>query len=240
MPLAIVTEIAALDDRTIIWLNHFMFRWPLFDGFVAWLLNANIIKLVPMVLAICWLWFERTAKQAFTRQILLESVLTTFAALIIGRVFALALPFRDRPFVRPDLHFVTPLESALRSWSAFPSDHAVMAFALAASLFRLSPRIGLWACFHATVFICLPRLYFGLHYPSDLIGGGLIGITLVLATSQLQGRHAITGFLLDVERKHPARFYAIGFFVLYEIAEMFNSFRMLANYTFNVLGQFFT
>jgi len=115
-----------------------------------------------------------------------------------------------------------------------------MAVALAASLFRISPRIGLWACFHAAVFICLPRLYFGLHYPSDLIGGGLIGITLVLATSQLQGRYAVTGFLLTIERKHPGMFYTIGFFVLYEMAEMFITFRVLANYIFHALRQLLT
>lgn len=240
LPLTIASEITAWDDRTLIWLNQFMFRWPLLDGFAAWLLNANIIQFFPMVLAICWLWFERTVKQTHNRQILLETILTTLSALFFGRVFALTLPFRDRPFIRPDLHFSTPMAPEMRSWSSFPSDHAVMAFALAASIFRISPRIGLWACFHAAVFICLPRLYFGLHYPSDLIGGGLIGITLVLATSQLQGRHAVTGFLLTIERKHPGMFYTIGFFVLYEMAEMFITFRVLANYIFHALRQLLT
>jgi membrane-associated phospholipid phosphatase len=237
MPLSIVSELAALDDRCLIWLNQFMSRWPLFDGSMAWLLDANIIKLGPMVLAVCWLWFESTPKQAFHRQLLVESVLTSIAAVIIARALALTLPFRDRPFLRLDLHLGLPMDQPLRSWSSFPSDHAVMAFALAASLFRLSPKIGLWACFHAAVIICLPRLYFGLHHPSDLIGGGLIGITLVVATSQLQRRVAVTAFLLDVERKHPAMFYTIGFVVLFEIVEMFGAFRWLAVHIFRALRQ---
>jgi undecaprenyl-diphosphatase len=237
MPLSIVSEIATLDDRCLIWLNQFMFRWPLLDGSMGWLLNANILKFVPMVLAVCWLWFESTPKQALNRQLLVESVLTSIAALIVARALALTLPFRDRPFLNLDLHLGLPLDQPIRSWSSFPSDHAVMAFALAASLFRLSPKIGLWACFHAVAIICLPRLYFGLHYPSDLIGGGLIGITLVLATSQLQRRTTVTGFLLDVERKHPAMFYAIGFLVLFEIAEMFDSFRVLAVHIFRAFRQ---
>lgn len=214
-----------------------MFRWPQFDAFAAWLLNANIIKFVPMLLAVCWLWFERTSKRVINRPILVESVLISIAALIIGRGLALALPFRDRPFLRPELHFVTPLESVLRSWSSFPSDHAMLAFALAASLFRISPRIGLWAFFHATILICLPRLYFGLHHPSDLIGGALISVALVFVASQLQVRHVVTNFFLRVECKHAGMFYVTGFFVFYNIGEMFLSARVLANYTFHVLRQ---
>lgn len=242
MPLTIpiISEITAWDDRTLIWLNQFMFRWPLLDESIAWVLNANIIQFFPMILAVCWLWFEKTAQQSYNRKILVESLLTTLSALFFGRVFALTLPFRDRPFIRPDLHFLTPLEPEMRTWSSFPSDHAVMAFALAASLFRISPRIGLWAYFHATVFICFPRLYFGLHYPSDLIGGALIGILLVIAISQLRGRHTVTGYLLSIEDRYPAIFYTFGFFVLYEMSEMFLTFRILANYIFRELRYFLT
>ncbi|MEO6147199.1 MAG: phosphatase PAP2 family protein [Sulfuriferula sp.] len=238
--LTVVSAITAWDDQILHWGNQFMFKWPLFDGAVAWLLNANILKFFPMLLVVCWLWFEKTNKQMLTRQILVESMLATFVALSVGRILALGLPFRDRPIVRPELHFVTPLDISVRNWSSFPSDHAVMAFALAASLFRISPKVGLWALFHATVFICLPRLYFGLHHPSDLIGGALIGIALVLAISHLHGRHVVTVFFLSIERKYPGMFYAIGFFILYEMAEMFITFRILANYIFHYLKQLLT
>lgn len=233
----IFSELAVFDYPPVIWVNQFMSRWPHFDQFVDWLGSAIVIQYVPMLLVACWLWFEKTPRQAFNRQILLESLLTSFVALILARSLALALPFRDRPFANPDLHFVSPFTEELRTWSSFPSDHAVLAFALAASLFRISPRIGIWACCHAVVIICLPRLYFGLHYPSDLIGGGLIGIALVFATSQLQARHAVTGFLLNVESKYSGMFYAVCFFLLVEIAEMFNSIRFFAAIVFRTLRQ---
>jgi undecaprenyl-diphosphatase len=237
MPLDFFSEIAVLDDRPLIWLNQFMFRWPLLDQVAEWVLKADIVKFLPMVLAVCWLWFDRTPKQAVNRPILVELLFTNFAALFIGRFSALLLPFRDRPVFNPDLHLVIPFEPGLRTWSSFPSDHAVLAFAFAASLFRLSPTIGLWACLHATVIICLPRLYFGLHYPSDLIAGGLIGIALALITAHLRGRQAVTGFFLDVERKHSAMFYTIGFFTFFEIAEMFESIRGLVGSAFRTLRQ---
>ena len=235
MTLAMIAEISAMDDRTLIWINQFMTRWPLLDKSMAWLLNANIIKFVPMLAAGCWLWFEKTLKQAFNRRILIESLLASLAALAIGRTLALMLPFRDRPFVRPELHFVTSLQPLLRTWSSFPSDHAVLAFALAASLFRISPKVGMWALFHATVIICLPRLYFGLHHPSDLMGGALIGILIIIMVSRAHVFNPVTNYLLGIESKHPGAFYAVGFFVLYNIGEMFLSFRIVANYVFHTL-----
>jgi len=234
---AFLSQVAALDTRLLTWLHQFMFRWPRLDEFLVWLQSARVIKFVPMVLVICWLWVEKTSKQAHNRQILLEGLLTGLGAMVVARVLALGLPFRERPFVESNLHFAMPFDPGLRTWSSFPSDHAVFAFALAASLYRVSPRIGLWACIHATVIICVPRLYLGLHYPSDLFFGGLIGITLVAVASRLKVRHAVTAYLMDIESKYPPMFYAISFLVLFEAAEMFGSFRSLAVALFQVLRQ---
>ncbi len=230
-----IADISSMDDQTLIWINQYMTRWPLLDKSLAWLLSANIIKFVPMLAAGCWLWFEKSLKQVINRRILMESLLVSIAALAIGRTLALMLPFRDRPFARPELHFVTTLQPILRSWSSFPSDHAVLAFALAASLFRISPKVGIWALFHATVIICLPRIYFGLHHPSDLMAGALIGILTITIFSRAHVLNPFTNYLLGFENKHPGAFYAVAFFVLYNIGEMFLSFRIVANYVFHAL-----
>jgi undecaprenyl-diphosphatase len=227
-----------LDDQPLIWLNQLLFKSPALDLFLIWLVNAHITKFIPMLLVVCWVWFERTHKQAFNRQILIETLMAAFAALFIARFLAFALPFRDRPLANPDLHLAVPFETGLRTWSSFPSDHAVLAFALATSLSRLSPKIGLWAYFHAAIIICVPRLVFGLHYPSDLIGGALIGIAVALAATQLQRRHGVADFLLEIGHKQPAAFYAIAFLVLFEVGEMFDSIRGMAVYAFRTLKQF--
>jgi membrane-associated phospholipid phosphatase len=227
-------EIVALDDRFFLWLGGIP-RSPLLDLFVAWLIDARIVKFIPFLLVMCWLWFERSSRQQLARHVVIEAVFTGLAAIFVARALALTLPFRERPVASFDLHLQVPFEAGLRTWSSFPSDHAVMAFALAASLFRISWPIGLWAFFHAAVFVCFPRLYFGLHYPSDLVAGVLIGVALAWVVSLLPGRERVTSPLIGVERKHPEIFYPVGFFILFEIAEMFDSVRIVAVNVFRVL-----
>jgi undecaprenyl-diphosphatase len=233
----LLSELGLWDGRVVAWANHFVGQWPGFDLFVAWLLKAHLPRFVPLILAMCWLWFDAHPQQHARREALLETLVMSVVALFIARALALMLPFRERPLAHTDLALTLPsaVETGLRTWSSFPSDHAVLAFVLAVSLWRLSKPIGAWALFHATVFICLPRLYVGFHYPSDLIAGASLGTALALLAPTLRGRRAITGPLLEVEGSRPATLYSVGFFVLFELAEMFDSVRVVAAQVFKIL-----
>jgi len=233
------TELGLWDERVVVWANHFVGQWPLLDLGVAWLLRAHLARFVPLILAMCWLWFKPHPRQAERRAILLEALLMALIGLFIARALALMLPFRERPLALPELGLIVPpsVETGLRTWSSFPSDHAVLAFVLAVSLWRISRPVGAWAVFHATAFICLPRLYVGFHFPSDLIAGAALGTALAMVIPLLRARHAVTGFLMRVESRRPATLYSVGFFVLFEMAEMFDSVRVVATHVFKVLRQ---
>lgn len=235
MEIAALSAVTAFDERLFVWLDPYLLRWPLLNLFLRWLLDAHIVKFVPIVLVMVGIWFARRPDRETTRCRLVEAVLASLAALFVARILALTLPFRERPVANPELHLAVPLDAGLRTWSSFPSDHAVMAFALAASLVRVSPWLGIWAGLHSALFICVPRLYFGLHYPSDIVGGALIGIALAWLAAHAPGRTAVSGLMLRTEARVPALFYAAGFLVLFEIAEMFDSVRILVVNTFRVL-----
>jgi len=88
-----------------------------------------------------------------------------------GLNFALKLAVRRQ---RPRLPGLPPL-SATVSQLSFPSAHATTSFAGARCYSRLAPRAPLYA---AAVAFALSRPYLGVHYPSDVVAGALLGTAL--------------------------------------------------------------
>jgi membrane-associated phospholipid phosphatase len=92
----------------------------------------------------------------------------------IGLNYAVKLVVR-RP--RPVLEGLPPLGGAPSSLS-FPSAHATSSFAVATAMTRVEP-LGALA-FVLAIAIALGRPYLGMHYPSDVLAGALLGTILGL------------------------------------------------------------
>jgi len=58
---------------------------------------------------------------------------------------------------------------------SFPSSHAVNNFAVAMFFTKIFPK-NKWAFFSIATLMAFSRPYVGVHYPSDVIGGAIIGI----------------------------------------------------------------
>jgi membrane-associated phospholipid phosphatase len=83
---------------------------------------------------------------------------------------------RVRPFV--DHPHAKLLISHARD-PGFPSDHATGAFAIATALWLHDRTIGAVALVLAAI-VAFARVYVGVHYPSDVVAGALIGFAVAL------------------------------------------------------------
>jgi len=90
---------------------------------------------------------------------------------LVGELIVKNLVARPRPFLTiPEL---TALVRRPTSWS-FPSGHACASFACAFALTWRYKGRGAWFYILA-VLIAVSRLHVGVHYPSDILAGALIG-----------------------------------------------------------------
>ena len=92
----------------------------------------------------------------------------------IGLNYAIKLLVK-RP--RPVLEGLPPLGGAPSSLS-FPSAHATSSFAVATAMTRVEPLAGL--AFVLAAALAIGRPYLGMHYPSDVLAGIVLGIALGL------------------------------------------------------------
>jgi membrane-associated phospholipid phosphatase len=79
---------------------------------------------------------------------------------------------------RPVLEGLPPLGGAPTSLS-FPSAHATSSFACATAMTRIAPEAAVLFLLAFALAGCRP--YLGMHYPSDVLAGAMLGVALGLA-----------------------------------------------------------
>lgn len=218
------------DEHLLRLVSGFAGQVGWFDVLVDRIQENELAKGVVTVMLVWALWFGKGEHLVATRLRLMATALIGVTAVAVGQGLALLLPFRDRPIHDPDLKFNRVLnDDVLQGWSSFPSDHAVLFFALATSLFMINRTVGLVALLHAAVIVSLPRIYLGLHFPSDIIGGAMLGVAIALILMRPGIALVRQLRLLDWERASPSTFYPAMFFISFQIASMFYSVREAVN-----------
>jgi undecaprenyl-diphosphatase len=218
-----------LDLAVFHWINGFSGMFVLSRIFA---LDERFLYLKGgLFLAIYWyFWFGDGPRRNEDRRTIVAVLTGSMLAIFVNRVISMAAPFRPRPMYDAASGWIPPqivLDLKLDHWSAFPSDTASFFVALAFGLWFLSRPAAVIALPLTVLLVLLPRVYFGFHYPGDIVVGGLIGVAAVSLSLRFGGR-ALGDVMLIVERRQRALFYALFFFLSYELGLTFQNARTLA------------
>ncbi|WP_165005510.1 MULTISPECIES: phosphatase PAP2 family protein [unclassified Enterococcus] len=124
------------------------------NGGFIWLVIAAFLVLLPS-----------------TREYGLAILAGSVIYFVVGLLFIKKTTRRKRPFEK---NRSLILYTSKPKTSSFPSGHTALAFLSVAALFELSPVIGILAFLFACL-IAYSRIFLLLHYPTDVIGGALLG-----------------------------------------------------------------
>lgn len=129
------------------------------------------------------LWIAAGLLLSFTSKYRRHGILllgTLLLATLLGEGLLKHLVERERPFAAAG---ITELLISTPHGYSFPSGHTMSSFAAATVLLYTKKSWGA-AGYCAAGLIGFSRLYLGVHYPSDVLAGALLGI--ILATSVMQ------------------------------------------------------
>lgn len=156
------------DTQLFYLLNNLAGQSPFFDGVIVFF--ASYLAYILGVFFVALVFFSQYSKREKW-----ELLLVTGISAVIAR-------FGVTEIIRYFYHHPRPFDAlsgvhqllAESSWS-FPSGHATFFFAMATAIYLYNKKWGI-GFFGAAILVTVARVIAGVHYPSDIIGGALLGV----------------------------------------------------------------
>jgi undecaprenyl-diphosphatase len=185
----------SFDEQVFTWINGLAGHVTVIDRLFSGLADDYFI-IIAMCLVLVGLWFGTRDPEERERNQL--AVLKAMASLGIASGFVAwaNLIFvgtekypgtliheifnRPRPFVKFGESVLHGLFYAPHDPS-FPSNLSAVVFGLALAVWIMNKRTGTWLLVMAVV-ACFARVYVGIHYPSDILGGAAFSVAGVAVT----------------------------------------------------------
>ncbi len=166
-------EFAFLD-----WLQQF--RNPVLDALAVFFNYAGEHGEIWIAFTLILLLFRRTRKAG------LAMVIALISYLIAGDFILKPLFARPRPC---DVNTAVTILVNRPHGHSFPSGHTASAFAAAFALWLQNRKLGVPALVLAA-FIAFTRLYLYVHFPTDVLGGVVLGLALGALASWMSDKLA--------------------------------------------------
>jgi undecaprenyl-diphosphatase len=169
-------------DRALFFLLNEKGQNFFFDWFMPFMTNLHNFVYVLLALAVWIFWSRGKAGLVFLVFVGLTLTITDqFSSHVLKNWIGRIRPCQ----VLPAVHMLTDCNTSF----SFPSSHAVNIFASAFFLARLWPKL-FWLIYGIAAVVGYSRIYIGIHYPGDVLGGAGIGILIAWPMYWLQEKVA--------------------------------------------------
>ncbi|MCF7906903.1 phosphatase PAP2 family protein [Patescibacteria group bacterium] len=159
-----------LDHSLFFWVNDWVGQFMLLDFFAIFC--ADFLIFFVILLSILFYFLKRR-----------DRLVSVFLKIIIGVLFVYLVSIflgyilgffylRQRPFLAyPSIIHLTDFLASAHKFS-FPSDHTAVSLVIALLIFKDWPQWGR-VLIGSAILIGLSRVFVGVHYPLDILGGVL-------------------------------------------------------------------
>ncbi len=146
-----------------------------FQDMFWWMVSAKWASAL-LVLAMLWILLHKNRRHALL--VLAMLVLAVLVADQVSSGLIKHLVERLRPTHDPDLESMVHVINDYRGGMyGFVSSHAANSFAVATLIsFIMRQRLVTFSLFTWAVLQCYSRMYLGVHYPGDILGGIIVGL----------------------------------------------------------------
>lgn len=169
----LIERMAPAFDATIVQAAHNFFTSA--PGIRTAIIFFNYATVGALVLLTAYVAYKKRSANT-----LLLFLLTSAVGYLVS-IAAKWFWVRPRPFVTLGFE---PLVSVASYSLSFPSSHATVAFALATAMYMHNKKYGRVAVMLATL-VALARVAVGVHYPTDVLAGALLGVITSYFTMKL-------------------------------------------------------
>ncbi len=166
-------ELLELDRKILLWLNGF--HSPSIDSMM--MLMTKTIFWLPLYLILAYLIFKRYKIEGWF--VLVAAGISILLADQITSGFMKPFFARLRPSQEPGLEGLLHLVNGYKGGRyGFASSHAANTFAIAFLVWCIFKDASRWTglIFLWAIVMSYTRIYLGVHYPSDILVGALVGI----------------------------------------------------------------
>lgn len=172
--------LAQAEASVLLWLQGVRSDWlTAIMKFISWVGEYGLLWIGISLVLLC---FRRTRKAGVL------GLLSLGVCFLVNNVCLKNLVDRPRPYTQ--IADLLPL-GVIPTDASFPSGHTNASFATAVAYWHiLDIRWLRWALLGVAVLMGFSRLYLGVHYPTDVLGGVLVGsVGSTLVCKLLGGRY---------------------------------------------------